>query len=64
MIFGLKHWETAKLGSQRITVKSSQVGYLAESSINGRKTSKLIRIMLGDVTNCLRMLGVSNSANV
>ena len=26
MIFGSKHWETAKLGPQRITVKSSYVG--------------------------------------
>ena len=36
MIFGSKHKETAKLGPQRIMVKSSEVGQpplLAESSI-------------------------------
>ena len=36
MIFGSKHYETAKLGSQRITVESSEIdqpSLLAESSI-------------------------------
>ena len=37
MIFGSKHQETAKLGSQRTTVKSLEVGWpplLAESSVD------------------------------
>ena len=43
MIFGSKHKETAKLGSQRITVKSSEVGQpplLAESSVIIRSISE------------------------